>query len=299
MYQLLILAASDNHNRVSRIAEEWEKLGGKAQLVYCNELVFESTGENFTLLEPALNLTHVDAVFGTSSSIMSDYIYYVDQLVRAGAVTLSNDLSAQTTLQQSYMHRYAEVARAGIRTPKTIYFTARSLHSVVERIGYPFVLKKLRSSAKRGIKFMRSAADLELKWPKIANNDRVFVAKEYIKHRAEWRVTVVDGEVVSIFERRGTTEGLLAGFNSSAIRTPVDPASAENLCAVALKTCELLGYEMAGIDIVQDEQGELFVLDINKYFHFTSAEEITKVNVAEKIAQLLWKKVELKRDSVV
>jgi glutathione synthase/RimK-type ligase-like ATP-grasp enzyme len=299
MYQLLILSAPDDDDRTRSIAGEWKKLGGTTQIIQSREMVFESESGNLSLIHPTVELTQVDAVLGMFNGVMVDYVSYINQLTQSGAVTLSNDSGNQSALEQSFIHRYTHVEKAGVRMPKTIYFTPISLHKALEHIEFPLIIKRLHSSSKHGIRFFKNDQDIKNKWGEIAMDDKVFVAKEYIQNKAEWRVVVIDHEVVAIYERHGATDHFLSGFQESAERIAIRPEDRPDLCDIALEICKLLNYDISGIDIIQDMKNDLYVLDINRYFQFKVTEEITGVNIAQKIAQLLWKKVELKRNSVV
>jgi glutathione synthase/RimK-type ligase-like ATP-grasp enzyme len=54
-------------------------------------------------------------------------------------------------------------------------------------------------------------------------------------------------------------------------------------CELALKCCEIIGLDFAGVDLLFGEQGEPILCEINSNAHFKNIYDCTGVNAAEAI----------------
>jgi glutathione synthase/RimK-type ligase-like ATP-grasp enzyme len=111
-----------------------------------------------------------------------------------------------------------------------------------------------------------------------------WAASPYINIQQEIRTVVLDNQVVFAYEKHNpTTRRGLRMFNITlgATMVPIDPATlSEDMRAMALQSVRALGLRFAAVDIVFDEQGEAFVLEVNTAF---SLERYALTSVAAKV----------------
>ncbi len=98
--------------------------------------------------------------------------------------------------------------------------------------------------------------------------DYIALGQEYIKPKHEYRVLVLNKEIVLVYEKdisNATFTGNLSPLhyeNAKAIHV-TDPALIKRLTDFIQPVYEKLDLEFGGLDILENENGELYLLEIN------------------------------------
>ncbi|MCX8204799.1 MAG: lysine biosynthesis protein LysX [Candidatus Nezhaarchaeota archaeon] len=176
--------------------------------------------------------------------------------------------------------------KAGLPTPPfAVAFTAQSALKAIGEIGLPVVLKPIVGSHGR---LVSMASNLDIAKALLEHEEamgnglhRVHFIQRYIeKPSRDVRVVVVGGRVVASIYRYAP-EG--EWRTNVAIGGRAEPcrlsSEAEEL---ALKSSELLGVEVAGVDLMEAREG-LLVNEVNPTVEFKGASQATGVDVAAAI----------------
>jgi glutathione synthase/RimK-type ligase-like ATP-grasp enzyme len=111
--------------------------------------------------------------------------------------------------------------------------------------------------------------------------DQRFLIQPYILHKKEWRVFIIENEIIACIEKTLTKDNFRGNAKRSFGKLLVKiPKGLEELSQRAFK---LSGLNYAGIDILQSDAGELMLLEINAIPGFEQAEELSKKNIAREI----------------
>ena len=102
------------------------------------------------------------------------------------------------------------------------------------------------------------------------------------------RVIIIDGKVFGAFIRKNSGDfrsnfGTTAG--SEKLQNP------EKYLSFAAKIAEKLDIEYAGIDLLDDENGEIVLCEINSNAFFEEFEKTTGLNVAKAFAEMVVRKI--------
>ncbi len=112
---------------------------------------------------------------------------------------------------------------------------------------------------------------------------RGFLIQEYIRNDGDYRVMTVGYKCIGGFKRQIKEEKLILNRSqgkSVALEVPADVAE------VAEKAARVLGVEVAGTDLVREnETGKVFIVEVNEAPQFKVFEKRTKVNAARKILE--------------
>ena len=168
---------------------------------------------------------------------------------------------------------------AGIATPEFFAFNetafrelgaAKALGEMEQRLDFPIVVKPAGQGSALGIKFARSAADVPAALVAAFSYDSKVLLERHVAGR-DLAVSILDGQPLPIVEAVPQGEDFY-DFESryeigrTAFVCPAElPAGATGRAhELALRTYELLGlYGFARVDLMLDEDGELFVLEAN------------------------------------
>ncbi|HWQ17854.1 MAG TPA: lysine biosynthesis protein LysX [Sulfolobales archaeon] len=174
----------------------------------------------------------------------------------------------------------------GIPIPRT-YITL-GLGSVVkaaESLGYPVVYKPTQGSWGRLVTLVRDEEMLRSLYEhrEVMQDPRarVGLVQEYIdKGDRDLRILVVGSRVVGAMYRIG---GFVTNYarGSEVVAAKIDP-EVEDL---AIRSCEILGLEVAGVDVFEKRSGGYVVNEVNPVPEFKGLATATGIDVAGVIAE--------------
>jgi RimK family alpha-L-glutamate ligase len=158
------------------------------------------------------------------------------------------------------------------------------LYEAIEFLGLPFVLKEGFGSYGEQVYLINNAEEAE---ELVKNNaDKPLLFQRFIKESAgrDLRVYVVGGKVVAAMERQNMFGDFRSNHKGESKSLNYDITSEQE--KIAIKACDVLGVDFAGVDILFSSQGPL-VCEVNSNAHFGRLIETTGKNPAKKIAELV------------
>lgn len=185
------------------------------------------------------------------------------------------------------------LAQAGLPTPET--FAVESLANaaaVVEReaVNGPLVLKPLFGSQGRGLRLIRSVADL----PAPDEVDNVYYLQRFVARAgpsySDYRVFTCAGEVLGMMTRHA--EGWITNIAKGAKPQPVPGAIRDELERLGLAASAAIGTDFAGIDIIPAADDRLLILEVNSMPAWTGLQSVAPVRIADCIAAALVGQIE-------
>lgn len=163
---------------------------------------------------------------------------------------------------------YRIFQKEGIRIPKTIL--VKSVSPSFEMINeqckifdsWPLLVKPNDGSLGRGVTAVSSSDSL---LAAIQRSKEGLLIQEYISPylRIDERHMVIGDRVVSSMRRFAAANQVATNFNAQGDREPiVCDKETEDIC---VKACKAVGLEYAGVDIIRDEEGKPYLLEVNCY----------------------------------
>ena len=118
-----------------------------------------------------------------------------------------------------------------------------------------------------------------------------FVVQEFISEAggSDIRTLVVDGKVVAAMRRTAQLGDFRSNLHRGATSEIIEPNP--DMVKTALKAVEVLGLEVAGVDMLQSRRGPL-LLEVNASPGLEGIETTTSIDVAVKMIELIERKVE-------
>ncbi len=117
-----------------------------------------------------------------------------------------------------------------------------------------------------------------------------FLVQEYIPNDGDWRVFAIGGEIAGSFKRGEKDTGRVA-LNRSMGQSEAKEAP-EEVRVLVRKAIEVLGVEVAGVDVVMDERsGKPVIIEVNQAPEFEIMEKRTGIDMGKKIVEYLLKKM--------
>lgn len=182
--------------------------------------------------------------------------------------------------------------KAGLPTPPTFAVEGRAAAEEIaarELARTPLVLKPLFGAQGRGIRMVRSLADL----PASEDVNDVFYLQHYVARAGppfrDFRIFVVAGKAVAMMSRRG--EDWITNVNRGAVPEQISGHDEAELADLAVAAADAVGADFAGVDIVPAADGSLLVLEVNSMPAWSGLQSVAAVNISDAIADALLKTV--------
>lgn len=260
------------------LLQEFNKLNQKIVQINSQSLLLKGEKEDFGQIDLLLNRE----IAQTRAELILEFA------TKVGIKTI-NSVEATKLCNNKALTTYV-LKEASIPVPETvIVFSVEQALKAAEEIGYPLVIKPLWGSWGRLLSKVDTPEILEavLEHKQALNNSQhsIFYLQEYIeKPGRDIRVFVVGGKPVTAMYR--VSKHWITNTAKGAV--PKSMELYEEITKLVLKTVDVLGVEIAGVDIVESKES-LLVLEVNATPEFRGLKEVTNINIAKLIVEYLLK----------
>lgn len=250
-------------------------------------------------------LTETDAVF---SGERPDFVLFWDKDVSLcrhlenQGLRVFNNSSAVETCDNKNLTALA-LENRGIPMPRTIlapktfrpdaYPTLDFLPEIGRRLGFPLVVKEAFGSFGFQVYLARDLPELTNIVIQIGTRPmqfQEFIRSEYHGLPADMRLHVVGGKVTAAVMRTAKEGDFRANVTNGGTMRPYVPGDAEK--ALALRVCEILKTDFAGVDLLFGQNSESPLLcEVNTNAHFKNLYDATGIDVSEFIFQSIIQKI--------
>jgi RimK family alpha-L-glutamate ligase len=235
--------------------------------------------------EPARWLADVDAVLVRTMppGSLEQVIFRMNALARleAAGVIVVNSARAIESAVDKYLTT-VRLREAGLPVPRTwVCETAEAALVALEEAGGDAVIKPLFGSEGRGI---LRVSDPELGLRVFRTLERIHAViylQEFIHHPGwDLRVMVLDGQVLGGMRRHAT-----AGFRTNVSQGGRGEAVtvSDREAEWAIRAAAAVGARIAGVDLLTDETGQAFVIEVNGVPGWKAFGTATGIDVADRL----------------
>ena len=272
--------------KIERFKEEFSKLGISLD-VRKNDGSLARIEEN----QIVLNIPKCDFI------IYLDKDIYLARILEKSGQRLFNKADF-IKMCDDKMLTFIRCANENIRMPDTfagplVYSSIEEPHlefldGVIAKLGFPMVVKKVYGSLGEGVFLVQNKEELVSLYKEICHSPILF--QKYMAHSKgkSVRVIIIDGKVFGGFIRKNGRD-FRSNFGVTA-GSEILQNSGKYL-SFAAKIAEKLDIEYAGIDLLDDENGEIVLCEINSNAFFEEFEKTTGLNVAKAFAEMVVRKI--------
>ncbi|MDD5214259.1 MAG: RimK family alpha-L-glutamate ligase [Methylococcales bacterium] len=271
-----------------QLQQEFKTLGYDSVFVSLTQCRFNLENQTLPIFIPEFE-THLPVaafVRGVPGGSLEEVILYLDFLhaLKILGIPVYNDARALELSVDKAMTSFL-LHQAGFATPPTWVLRDRemALNLVKNELsqGNFVISKPLFGSQGEGIRRIEKLTDV----PWITPSNGVYYLQRFVKCAGEgfsdYRVFVIHGEVVATMRRRG--KSWLNNVAKGASCERVEPSlEMQNL---AIQVTALLQMAYAGVDILEDCDGNLNVIEINSVPAWKGLESVCDISIAKLLAQ--------------
>ncbi len=201
-------------------------------------------------------------------------------------VTVINSVKALLTMRNK-AECLRRLSSAGLCVPKTLVTESIEDAAQFARRHSPCVIKPLSGFGGTGVQLIEREFDLDniydyLKFHSLAfSTGGVYLLQEYIRgHGFDIRALVCDNDIITTMQRTNSGK-FVTNIHSGGIQRENNI----DVKDVALTAADAVRARFAGVDILPDTEGQLWVLEVNGTPGWEGAQEVTEVDIAEQIAE--------------
>jgi ribosomal protein S6--L-glutamate ligase len=176
----------------------------------------------------------------------------------------------------------------GVGVPKTVYcsspFTIPYLLEQMEP--YPIIIKLVTGTQGMGVILAENKANAESIMEAFHSTKEKVIMQKFIKEAkgADIRAFVVNGEIVGAMKRQARPGDFRSNLHRGGTAEPIKLTSEQE--ETALRSVEILGLKVAGVDMLKTEHGSL-VLEVNASPGLEGIEGTTGADIAGKIIKFI------------
>ena len=170
--------------------------------------------------------------------------------------------------------------------PTKIFYTREQVLDVDWE--YPVIVKHERGSQGKSVRKIENRD--ELKEYLERNNEKnvgMMLWQKYLPTRWDLRVIVIDGKAIGAMKRSAKGGEFRSNFSLGGDVNVWQLSDKErDLSERVAKVCNL---DYCGVDIMKDEEGSDYILEVNRQCQFKGFEQATGINVARKVVEMMIK----------
>lgn len=171
-----------------------------------------------------------------------------------------------------------------IIVPKTFdgvgYNNFKFLEKAIDILGLPIIIKEAYGSFGQQVYLANTLTEAKRIFTNISFKDcliQEFISSSYGR---DVRINVVGGEAVASMLRFNNCD-FRSNISNGGSMKPFTPSN--NQIEIALKACEILGLNFAGVDVLFGDNDKPYICEVNSNPHFKSTFDCTGIDISEKI----------------
>lgn len=180
-----------------------------------------------------------------------------------------------------------------IPMPKTyLSATIDAARQILARLSFPVIMKFPQGTQGKGVMFADSFASATSILDALHALNQPFLIQEYIESDAsDIRLFVIGDEVVAAMKRKASGDDKRANLHAGGTSESFLPDP--YMKKIAVQSAKAIGAEICGVDILESSKGPL-VIEVNSSPGLQGITEITKIDIADKIAKHLYENTKRK-----
>jgi glutathione synthase/RimK-type ligase-like ATP-grasp enzyme len=263
--------------------------------------VTEALGHSAYFLFPVelKKITQMDALFIRSRTDPMNVSYVASRLAELNGIPVIDD-PRSILICSDKVNMYSHLMRASVSIPKTEFVskTQLSLETITrlfQELGPTIVLKEPSTSFSVRVEKVQSVEDFMRTAKRFIRLSDWFVVEEYIESDFDWRIGILDGEMLYACKYiiPSETFKIQASVNGHIVYCTVEsvPVSKvpEHILILAKRAAEAIGDGLYGIDI-KESGGRSYVIEVNDNPSLEGGEDELYPDIWERIIRHLFDK---------
>ena len=284
---------------VDRLEAEAKKMGIEVNRALYRELSFDLNNEKPRVFVRGEELTAENTlglwfrVAGTKSGKYTEARNLAIRILRNKGIFCVNE--------KGYLGwtRMGKIAQHGVFIENNIPIVPTNIFYTKDQIlngnmggdiwGWPVIAKHEKGYQGKSVRKFDSWEEEEKFVKKInEKNLGMFLWQKFLPTRWDIRVVIVDGKAIGGMKRSAVGEEFRSNFSlGGAVEEWKLSNEEKNLAEKVAKVC---GLDYGGVDIMKDNEGKNYILEVNRQCQFQGFEKATGINVAGEVVDMIKKR---------
>lgn len=277
---------------VDRLEQEAKKLGVEVNRALYRELSFglASKGRVFVRGEEVTEENTLGMWFRVAGTVSGKYTEGRNMVIRLlqDRIFCANHTGYLGWTRMGKIAQHAVFLENAIPVvPTRVFYTKdQVLNSGWE---YPVIAKHERGYQGKSVRKFEDFSELEKFVNKIDEiNVGMFLWQKCLPTKWDIRVIVLDGKAIGAMKRMATGSEFRSNYSLGGVVEPWDLSEEDTV--LSEKVAKVCGLDYCGVDIMKDELGNSYILEVNRQCQFKGFEESTKINVAKAVVEMFLNK---------
>ena len=232
------------------------------------------------------NIEALDVVLPRQGATIGDSCLALIHHISVMGIPIVNDLDS-ILLAKNQFRTLQNLAASRILVPDTFFVNSpEGFKQAIDRLkSYPVVLKQTSGRQGKGVTLVKNKLSLDSAIRQHLDKRKGLLVQRFIPPvgRQDIRVLVVGGKVAGAVELKPKKGDFRANYHlNEKCRSKV---LSTELKRVALKAADTVGLEIAGVDLIVDQDGRAMVIEVNYSPGFKGMEAATGLDIAAKIVE--------------
>ncbi|OQX64292.1 MAG: hypothetical protein B5M55_06355 [Desulfococcus sp. 4484_242] len=265
-----------------RLMEAALQSGHQARLIHTRDCLSEIQTSRLTVAIAGTKMP--DVLLPRIGATINDYALGVVRQFELAGVRVINGAAAIFLARHKFLGLQT-LAGAGLPVPDTrLAVNVSGFYHAVEGLGgYPVVAKMPSNRQGSGVVRVDSPVVAQFVMQNLQDNSRGVLVQEYLDpdRRKDVRALVVGREIVGAMELRPLEGDFRSNIHLSGYGKELDLDP--HLTDLAVRSAEVLGLEIAGVDIIVYKEGNPKIIEVNYSPGFRGLETATGRDIASRI----------------
>jgi RimK family alpha-L-glutamate ligase len=290
----LTMSPIQSQFEVDRLEEEALKMGIKVKRAMYREMVFDLknggsrvsvTGEEITA-ENTMGCWF--RVAGTKSGKYTEGRNMLIRILQKKGIYCVNGGGYLNWTRMGKIAQHALYIVEGIPViPTRIFYQKNQVRDFLDW-GYPVIAKHERGYQGRSVRKFENWEEVEKFLNKInEKNLGMFLWQKYLPTKWDLRVIVIGGKAIGAMKRTAVGKEFRSNYSLGGKVEKWELSETER--ELAEKVAKVSGLDYCGVDIMKDEEGNNYVLEVNRQCQFQGFEKATGINVAKAVVEMILK----------
>jgi len=234
-----------------------------------------------------LDLSTVDAIIVRTMppGSLEQVVFRMDalgQLAESGLLVINSPKAIECAVDK--YRTTAALFAVGLRVPETIVCeNFEAAMQAFEMLGSDVVVKPIFGAEGRGIVRVSDIEIATRTFRTLSRLNAVLYLQKYIQHDgSDIRILVLNNQILGSMQRH-STEDFRVNVSRNGTATAYQPTVEE--CEMALRAAQVTDTCFAGVDLLYNEQGICYVIEVNAVPGWQAFSKVTQIDVADKLLQ--------------
>jgi ribosomal protein S6--L-glutamate ligase len=270
-----------------RLIEAAAEQGYRAMLIHPYR-VWPCLDKGKPILVGQSRIKQIDVILPRQGATIGDSCLALIRHFSFMGIPVVNDLNSICLAKNKFM-TLMTLTEAGVNVPDTVFVNStQGFYDALGHLGgFPVVVKQASSRQGEGVVLLESERSSHSVLRDHLDKRTGLVVQRFIhpKGRQDIRVLVVGGKIAGAIELWPREGDFRANIHLSGKSRPKNLSyELENS---ALKASEAIGLDIAGVDLILDQNGKINVIEVNYSPGFRGMESSTGLNIAGRIVNYL------------